>query len=131
MKRVRHDKLADAFGEFCEKEGKDLSTMEDRDIQSFLREMVRTYRRKHNKHITSVELMEYLGCYPEIRILIEAEKDGSFMDITPENIGYYRVELNAPDVDYGYGPHITDNGGELVLVISRKKINDSPPKPLN
>ena len=131
MKRVRHDKLADAFGEFCEKEGKDLSTMEDRDIQSFLRDMVRTYRRKHNKYITSVELMEALGCYPETRILIETEKEGSFMDITAENIGYYSVELNAPYVDYGYGPHIIDHGGECVLIISRKKINNSPPKPLN
>ena len=126
-----HDELADAFAEYCEKAGKDLSMMEDNDIKSFLRDMVRTYRRKHNRYVTNVELIESLGCYPETRVLIEAEEEGSFVDITAENIGYCSVELNAMDLKPGYGPHILDHGGTLVLVISRKKINNSPPRPSN
>ena len=132
MAQVKHETLAERFGEYCAKNGKDLSTMDDSEIQSFLRDLTRTYRRKHNKYVTNVELREALGCYPETRILIEAEGEG-YVDITPEHIGYMRVELNAPDerLYHSDGSHIANSGGELVLVISRRRINDSPPRPSN
>ena len=132
MARIKHDTLAEKFGKYCEENGKDLSTMEDREIQSFLKDLTRAYRRKHNKYVTNVELMEALGCYPETRILIEAEGEG-YVDITPEHIGYMRVELNADDerLYHSDGSHIADNGGELVLVISRRRINENPPTPLH
>lgn len=132
-KRKTHEELAEKFGEFCEQGGKDLSSMDDKDIRRFLGEMVRTYRQKHNKSVTNAELIEALGCYPEKRVLVEVD-DGSFMDITAENIGYCRVEFNAYKFHEYYnhkGPHRIDNGGEEVLVISHKKINDNPPKPFN
>lgn len=131
--RKTHDELAEQFGKYCEDGGKDLTGMDDDDIRRFLGELVRAYRQKHNKYVTNTELMEALGCYPEKRVLIEVE-DGSFMDITAENIGYCRVELNAYEFTDDYihkGPHLSNNGGELMLVISHKKITDNPPKPLH
>lgn len=126
-----HADMVEAFGEYCLQEGKDLSTMDDDKIRSFLMDLTRAFRRKHNKYVTTTELIDALGCYPETRILIENEEDGSYMDITPEHIGYMLVELNADLEEHQQGPHIESGYGETVLVISRKRINSNPPKPLH
>ena len=132
MARVKHETLAERFGKYCEENGKDLSTMDDREIQSFLKDLTRAYRRKHNKYVTNVELIDALGCYPETRVLLETDDEGGFMDLTPEHIGYMQVELNTSDERYYHigAPHVANNDGELVLVISRNRINENPPKPL-